>query len=282
MTVNIGPGFYDAVDFSDYSRIKAYNGSSVVNMMRSPLFYKWCKDNPDVPTPAKKLGTFTHTMILEPNRVGDFVVYGDAKDQKVRQGKVWEEFQKLHEGRTIITRKERDAMVGVAVAVRKNPRVADLLRNGRSELSMVWKDLELKVLCKGRIDYLREDGRPVIVDLKTTRDSRPFQFGNQAFRLGYHIKLAMYQDGYHALTGELAQVKIIAVESKPPYETAVYNVPSDVLQQGAEDKLRLMRKILECEAEDKWPGANEEEANLSLPSYAYTESDDLADLELVP
>ena len=147
---------------------------------------------------------------------------------------------------------------------------------------MIWKDKAIDRLFKGRIDYLREDGHPVIVDMKTTRDSRPFKFGNQAFNLGYHIKLALYQNGYYALTGEMAGVKIIAVESKPPYETAVYNVPSDVLQQGQDDYAQLMRKILDCEALGEWPGANEVEADLTLPSYAYTEvSDDLSDLELI-
>lgn len=282
MSVDIGPGFYPAVDFEDYASIKAHNGSSIVHMMRSPLHYRWAKDHPEPPTPAMVLGTITHRMILEPDRIGDFVVWGDKPDQKQRQGNKWEAFKKEHAGHLIITKTERNAMVQIAVAVRRNTRVAELLRGGRSELSMIWKDTELGHLCKGRIDYLREDGQPVIADLKTTRDSRPFQFGNQAYRLGYHIKLAMYQDGYFALTGEIARVKIVAVENKPPYDCAIYNVPPDVLTQGHEDYLRLMGRIHSCEELGSWPGAVEGEPDLSLPSYAYNEtSDDLADLELV-
>ena len=282
MSIDIGPGFYDAVDYADYARIDAFNGSSIVHMMRSPLHYRWHKDNPQPPTPAMILGTITHTMILEPNRIGDFVVWGEKRDQKVRLGKVWDAFKAEHEGQTIITRKERDSMVGIAAAVRRNKCVADLLREGRSELSMVWKDKAIARLFKGRIDYLREDGKPVIVDMKTTRDSRPFKFGNQAYSLGYHIKLALYQNGYYALTGEMAPVKIIAVENKPPDETAVYNVPPEVLQQGQDDYARLMMRILECEESGVWPGANELELDLSLPTYAYAEtSDDLSDLELI-
>jgi hypothetical protein len=280
MSIDIGPGFYDAVDFADYSRVDAYNGSSIVRMSRSPLYYRWCKDHPEPPTPAMILGTITHRMILEPDRVGDFVVFGEKPEQKVRLGKVWDAFKDEHEGKTIITRKERDEMVQIAVAIRRNPTIASLLKDGRSEVSMVWRDTELDHLCKGRVDYLRAD--PLILDLKTARDARPFQFGNQAYKLGYHIKLAMYQDGYFALTGELAPVKIIAVENKPPYDCAIYNVPSDVLQQGHEDGQRLMRRIHECEESGIWPGAVEGEATLSLPTYAYPEtSDDLADLELV-
>jgi hypothetical protein len=228
------------------------------------------------------LGTITHRMILEPERIGDFVVWGEKPDQKVRLGKVWDAFKEEHEGQTIITRKERDAMVGIAVAVRRNKAVAELLHDGRSELSMIWKDRAIGRLFKGRIDYLREDGRPVIIDMKTTRDSRPFKFGAQAYSLGYHIKLALYQNGYFALTGEIVRVKIIAVENKAPFETAVYNVPPEVLQQGQDDYAQLMQQIIDCEALGVWPGANEAESDLSLPTYAYTEvSDDLADLELV-
>lgn len=278
--IDIGPGIYEAVDFEDYASIDAHNGSSVVNMTRSPLYYRWQKDHPEPPTPAMILGTFTHRMILEPDHIGDFVVWGEKPDQKVRLGKVWDAFKSEHDGKTIITRKERDDMVQIAVAVRRNPTIAALLKDGRSEVSMVWKDTQMGHLCKGRIDRLRED--PMILDLKTARDARPFQFGNQAFKLGYHIKLAMYQDGYFALTGELAPVKIIAVENKPPYDCAIYSVPSDILQEGHEEYIRLMRRIRECEESGIWPGAVEGEAQLSLPSYAFSETaDDLADLELV-
>ena len=277
--IDIGPGMYDAVDFSDYASIDAHNGSSVVNMTRSPLYYRWQKDHPEPPSPSMILGTITHRMILEPDSIGDFVTWGEKPDQKVRLGKVWDAFRDEHEGKTIITRKERDDMVQIAVAVRRNPVIASLLKDGRSEVSMVWKDTEMGHLCKGRMDYLRAD--PMILDLKTCRDARPFQFGNQAYKLGYHVKLAMYQDGYFALTGELAPVKIIAVENKPPYDCAIYAVPSDVLQQGAEDYQRLMRRILECEESGIWPGAVEGESALSLPTYAFSEVDDLSGLELI-
>jgi exodeoxyribonuclease VIII len=279
MNIDIGPGLYDAVDFADYASIEAYNGSSIVKMTRSPLYYKWSKDNPEKPSPTMVLGIMTHRMILEPERIGDFVVWGDKPNQKVRLGKVWDEFKAEHEGRTIITKSERNDMVQIAVAVRRNLTIARLLKAGRSEVSMVWKDRDSGHLCKGRMDYLRTD--PTIVDLKTCRDCRPFQFGNQAYKLGYHIKLAMYQDGYFALTGETAPVKIIAVENKPPYDCAVYSVPSDVLQQGHEDGQRLIKRIRECEESGIWPGAVEDELALSLPSYAYETNDDLADLELV-
>lgn len=280
MSIDIGPGFYDAVDFEDYARIDAHNGSSIVHMSRSPLHYRWAKDHPEPPSPAMILGTITHRMILEPDRIGDFVVWGDKRDQKARLGKVWDAFKVEHEGKTIITKRERDAMVQIAVAVRRNPTIAALLKDGRSEVSMVWKDTDLGHMCKGRMDYLRND--PMILDLKTARDARPFQFGNQSYKLGYHIKLAMYMGGYFALTGELAKVKILAVENKPPYDCAIYNVPSDVLQQGQEDYIRLMRRIRECEESGIWPGAVEDEADLSLPTYAFTEtSDDLSDLELI-
>ena len=73
------------------------------------------------------------------------------------------------------------------------------------------------------------------------------------------------------------------VTAEPGYDlVAVYFVPSDVLQQGHEDYIRLMRRIRECEEAGCWPGAVDGEAELSLPTYAYSEaSDDLSDLELV-
>jgi hypothetical protein len=281
MSADIGPGFYDAVDFEDYASIDAFNGSSIVHMTKSPLHYFWHKSHPAPPTPAMILGTVTHRMILEPHRIGDFAVWGENPEEKVRNGKVWDAFREKYAGHMIVNKADRDAMVGMAVAVRRNTSAAGYLRGGRSEVSMVWVDKAIGRLFKGRIDYLCDARKSIIVDLKTTRDCRPFKFGNQAYNLGYHIKLALYQNGYYALTGKMADVKIIAVEGKPPYETAVYNVPRDVLQQGQDDYAVLMKQILACEASGVWPGANEDEADLELPGYAFgDEQDIMSELEL--
>jgi len=276
----LADGFYYEMPFEEYARIDALNGSSIVNMRRSPMYYRFMLDNPLASSPAQALGIATHRLILEPHLTGDFAIWGEVEDQKVRRGKVWEDFRFANRGRMIVTADERDAMVGCMVAAYKNPVAANYLSaEGPTEVSMVWTDRGRR--WKGRIDKLVKS-RSVIVDLKTTRDCTPYRFGGQAYHLAYHIKAAIYWNGYRMLTGKEPTVKFVAVESKRPHESAVYHAHPDIISQGLEDLEALLKTLGECEAAGTWPGAQQEEADLTLPTYAYTyPADDLSDLALV-
>ncbi len=266
-------GFYEGMDFDGYAGIDALNGSSLLHMRRSPMKYRHEKDHPSPPTPAMILGTATHRMILEPDRVNDFSVWGEGEDQNVRRGKVWDAFKAANADRMIITAAERDAMVGMAVGARRNlPIMKYANAKGKCEVSMFWKDSTSGRLYKGRIDKII-DGH-LIPDLKTTRDCRPYKFGAQAYQLGYHIKMAMYWSGYKAITGYEPKMRLLAIESKPPHESAVYRVTKDVLVQGLEEWQQLEQQLAECEKNDDWPAAEQEETDLVLPTWATEKIDE--------
>jgi hypothetical protein len=72
----------------------------------------------------------------------------------------------------------------------------------------------------------------------------------------------------------------IVVESKPPYASAVYRIPSDIIDQGRDEYLEALALLDECERKNEWPGPVVEEQDLSLPSWVYESSDDLTDIGL--
>ena len=271
-------GFVENMPFEEYAKVDALNGSSIVHMRRSPMRYRWEKDNPRPPTPALILGTATHRMILEPNRVGDFAVWGEVEDQKVRRGKVWDEFQAQHENQMILTVAERDAMVGMAVAVRKNlpiRRYADA--KGPTEISMFWRHPFTKRRYKARLDKLIPESH-TIFDLKTTRDCQSYRFGGQAYALGYHIKMAIQWYGYKTITGTEPKMRLGAIDSIAPHESAVYRLTNDIILQGVEECDLLVEKLDECEKTGLWPAEQDEETDLILPSWAT--ADEYADGEV--
>jgi len=264
-------GFVENMPYEEYAKVPALNGSSIIHMRRSPMNYRWKMDNPEPPTPALILGTATHRMILEPNRVGDFAVWGEADDQKVRRGKIWDAFQESHQGKMILTVDERDAMVGMAVAVRKNlpiRRYADA--KGPTEISMFWRHPFTQRRYKARLDKLVPETH-TIFDLKTTRDCQSYRFGGQSYALGYHIKMAIQWYGYKELTGIEPKMRMGAIDSKPPHESAVYRLTKDVLLQGIEELDLLVEKLDACEKSGVWPAEQDEETDLILPSWATAE-----------
>ena len=277
--MDLADGIYEGLTFEQYSAIDALNGSSIVHMRRSPMYYRHMKDNPPESSPAQVLGTATHQLILEPSRTGDFAVWGEIEEQKVRRGKVWDQFCELNKGAFVVTKRERDAMVGCMVAVRRNPVARKhLAADGPTELSMVWTDSVSGRRFKGRIDKLVPH-RNTIVDLKTCRSCEPNRFGAQAYTLGYHIKMAMYADGWRKLVGKEPHVKMVAVESKAPYESAVYRVTKDVLLQGMEELDALIKTLDTCEETNHWPPAMQEESDLLLPAWATSTNEEDFSLE---
>jgi len=219
------------------------------------------------------VGTPSHRLILEPERVGDFAVWGEISEHRTaggnmrpRNGKDWDAFKAANADKMIVTADQRDEMVGMAVGARKNvPIMKYANAKGQTEVSMVWRDKQNGRLWKGRIDKLLLNH--TICDLKTTRDCHRRKFETQSYALGYHIKMSIYWSGYLTLTGHMAHPKLLAIDSKAPYESAVYRVTSDVLLQGADERDELLAMLDKCEETNTWPAELDEETDLMLPTW---------------
>lgn len=274
-------GIFEGMSFDEYIAVDAMSGSSLLHMRRSPLYFRYCADNPEEPTAAMKIGTVIHTATLEPPLLGKIAVWGTREDEKVRRGNVWDAFELAHQGRTIVTVAEHREIVDTVTAVwASQPARKYLGEEGPTEVSMFWVDPGTGVYMKGRVDKLiRTKNTATIVDLKKARNCGPYKFGSQAFALGYHIKAAIYMSGYQILTGVRPKFKWIAIESKRPNECAVYRATPDVITLGGEEMLALVQRWKECMASGNWPPEQEEESDLLLPNYAYNSDDDLADFE---
>lgn len=270
-------GVHENVPYSQYDQIEGLRFSLLKYMERSPMSYRHYCDNPLQPTAPMILGNAAHKAILEPEAV-DFAVWPGPGD---RRGNAYKDWCAMNAGKTLLNQKEADYVLGMQQAVLANPLTKKYLRVGKSELTMVWRDLTFKRDFKARIDRLIEiEDQPHLVSLKSTADCRDFRFGANAYKLAYYVQDAIYQNGYFYLTGQLPQMITIAVESKPPHESAVYRVPNDVLRQGQTDLAKWVGRLAECEKFNKWPPAVEEEQDLVLPSYAYPRGDfEFDDLE---
>lgn len=264
--------------FEEYAAVDALNGSSIVNMRRSPMYYRHCKDNQPQPTDALILGTYTHRLILEPNRVGDFAIW--TKEMGRRFGKTWDAFKAEHAGQSIVTEAECEQMVGMAVSARKCVPIRKYAEaKGPTEVSLFWTDTVTGRAMKCRLDKWIPKSRTVF-DLKTARSCQRYKFGAQSYQLGYHIKMAIQGLGVKACFGVDAHLKLGAIESKAPHESAVYNVTSDIRLQGLEELDALVKRLDECERTNTWPADEQEESDLVLPSWATAQPDTEFELDM--
>jgi hypothetical protein len=152
----------------DYNEIQAIRFSRLKLMDISPHHYR---HHTVKETEAMRIGRATHLAVLEPERYHREIVIWTGG---TRRGKKWDQFRAEHEGMLILKEQDHEQAMRLSKAVRNDTHAARLLSGGSSEVSRVWCDPRTRLKCKARVDYEAE-GR--IVDLKTTRNVRPRDFG---------------------------------------------------------------------------------------------------------
>jgi hypothetical protein len=271
-------GTYPGLSWERYRSIDRAHFSALKEIARSPMHYKFRRDN-ERDSAALSFGRTAHTAILEPERFERECVVWDERTAsgraRPRTGADWEKFCADNAGRTIVKLDEFRFACAVRDAVRRKPSAVRYLNEGEPEVSILWHDAETGRPCKGRIDWLTTVyGIPTVVGLKTARDHALRPFSSQAARLLYHLQWAMYHDGYAALFGgrEPRMIEIV-VETSPPYDSTVYMVPPEVLEAGREDYRRLLARLDECERTNLWPGVSENEMVFELPAWMFDDAE---------
>lgn len=264
----MNPGVYK-LSFEEYSLINAVNFSTLKEMRRSPLHYRHAVEIGFDDSDAFRLGRASHTAVFEPERFAlDYAVFRGER----RSGKDWEAFKDAHPGQTILRVDDYLTAIAIRDAVRNHPVAKKYLDSGIAERSIVWRDGDTDLLCKGRVDW-HNDFHPALVDLKTTRDGDDRMFSSAAARYGYHLQLAFYADGLKTLTGRDCRVIMIVVEKDAPHDVVVYRIDVDVLHAGREEYRELLKRVRGCRDGNIWPGRHTEEQSFELPPWMTREVD---------
>lgn len=140
---------------------------------------------------------------------------------------------------------------------------------GRAEQTIVWEETD-GVMCKARLDWLRDD-REAVDDLKTTTASAsPEQWLRTMYGFGGEIQVAFYLRGCRA-NGFDTDFRFVAVELEPPHLLSVVSLPPDAMAIG-EDKVDwAIRKWGECLRTGEWPGYTKQVAWAEPPAWLETQ-----------
>ena len=271
---------------ADTARISA---SGLKYIHRSPAhFYAQFLDPNRVikpPTPAMLLGTYVHCAILEPERFAKKYVCADDTDicaQIVEGGaksprstgeyKRWlDDFKKSAYGKEIIAQEDYNTCTAMRNAVWELRHVAKLLEGAVTEKSILFIDEGSGAACKARPDAIKHlNGRPVIIEVKTCENASPAVFGRQVVNYGYHNQAAFYIDGFMAMgMSDVAPLFVfLAIEKEPPYASALYYSPDDVLALGRSENAADLRTYSECLRTGRWPGYADVIRPLQFPQWA--------------
>lgn len=254
---------------ADYHALPSVSKSGLDLIARAPAYYRWRRDNPQEPTEAMRLGTLTHTAVLEPDRFADEIVKAEKFDRRTTVGKLGAaEFEAQHAGKEVIEPEEFDQLMRIRDAVFAHPAARKALSDiAHVEASMFWTDPETGLDCRCRPDAFRTND--IIVDLKTTKDASPEGFAKSIANYRYHVQAPFYMDGFKAATGREAKGFVfIAVETEPPHLVAVYVLNEIDQIRGRATYQRDLSTLRRCIDLDEWPGYPDAVQEIRLPKWA--------------
>lgn len=153
-------------------------------------------------------------------------------------------------GKTILSAEEWDRVDGMCHALRMEPAVQRLLRDGRPEVPMVCEDPETGVLLKCKLDWM---GNGVTLDLKSFAQKRGLSIDKSVcdaiWYEGYYRQAYFYEYIRRIVTGEKSKFVLAFVESDPPHETRIKSLQprsdyeSNLYWQRAEAEVRAMIRL---------------------------------------
>lgn len=260
------PGVYDSYTNAEYHAAEGISKSGLDLIHKSPAHYKAALTLPHIETPALRLGTALHTLVLEPAR---FVAEYDFIDGDRRLKATKDAIKEAEAaGKIILTKDEFDAVSGMRDSIFSR-KIARALINGAAVELSVFSELDgVRVKC--RPDGWRIGGG-ILFDLKTTADASPAGFARSVAKYRYHVQEAFYRHVVASITGDDPDKLVfvfIAVENKPPYEVALYNLDEMAQLQGIIEAREDLRRYREAKEKNDWHGYSPLIEKLSLPRWA--------------
>ena len=221
----------------------------------------------DEDTLGRAMGREVHRLILEPDSEPDYVIWEGGD----RRGKAWKEFEAANFGKTIFKPNEVAHCNKMAEAVASHPAAKSLLKGCAFEYVLEWRDPQTGLACKGRLDAVKPG---VLIDIKSCASIGPRQFARTAAEMGYHLQLAHYSNGIKAIRGYFpAKIYIIAVEVRPPYDVAVYEIGPEPMEIAQMELAYTMKLLKTCIDRQEWPGIASEPQTLAFPGYIFGEGE---------
>lgn len=230
---------------ADYDAHKALNQSGSKLLLISPGHYKADQDAPRKDTPALRIGSLTHLLVLQPELFTSSVICTpeDAPKkptQKQREAKKpkaetleaiawWDNFEEASQGKMVVALDEYQDAVQSGQALK-----AELAHWGINPLAT---ELCLtcdfgKVKLKAQLDLVTADGW--IYDLKTSGELlNPRNILNTTYKRGYHLQAAFYCLMFKQVFGFRPKgFRMVFVEKAAPNATQVFEVSQELQAEG--------------------------------------------------
>lgn len=270
-------GLRYGIPSEQYHASKAVSNSMLSDLNDSPAHCYALHFDPArperVPTEAMRLGTITHTAILEPDLFrSKYTVKPEGLSLASKEGKDWKASMV---GLEVIASDEYEMIRAQKAAVMRDQKLAEILGSGKPEVSAFWSDKATGLLCRCRPDWIQFTGpnRVRVFDLKTTPDVTPDSVSKSVWSFGYHRQQAHYTRGLEACGLVVEEFVFGFVTKKYPFFAIPYVLDDETVAQGVEEVEELMSLFANCNRSGQWPLTGGGIQVVGLPGWARRETE---------
>lgn len=213
--------------YYDYLRSAALSSSRLGRIKRSPKEDHYVMQYGSPKTQALIDGGLFHTMILEPDKLNQYVFL----DVESKNTKKYKEAAEHHSD--VYTAKEKREAERLVDALYRCEQAKSLLINADYEIPMI--DYICDVPFRAKADVLRHDG--MIVDLKTTQDIQNFHVSAEKY--GYHRQAYIYC----TLWGLPAEAFTFLVIDKKTLDIGIFDCSEEFFERGRQDTENIIKRF---------------------------------------
>lgn len=254
---------------AEYAALPGMRRSDLFRIAQSPAHFKYYVENPQPETPALTFGRALHELVLTPKTWRDHYAVMPDIDRRTKDGKVqYETFVQYEaKGRTVISQIDFDVMHEMKVALVQDRFANALLFSDDSydhEHVFTWTDRQTDEPCKVKVDALATfNGKPYIVDYKTTASCEGRAFERSVKKYGYKLQAGMYTEALWYDKQDEYGFIFVAQEKTPPYAVRCYIANDDFICEGTDEFHELMGLYKYCKDNKRWFGYEGAEASMT-------------------
>ena len=287
----------------DYDTLPGWNASLLKLAISKTPRHAWAAyRDPERPvqkgTPAFRIGTMLHQALLEPE---EWALIDPCEHGATTKAYAAAAAQLADLGRSIALSSEYEIAKTLSTAIRTHPVLSSMFDDKYrwlNELTLAWVDAKSSHPCKARLDAVRFTGNELIIlDLKSTADASPIDFGKSAANYGYILQGSFYTDSVFNCIRQLEELlelpagtlnsvpvsfEFVCAEKEYPFQVARYRLTAEQLQIGRRMYQKALDLVTVAYEMDFWPGYPVAPMPLELPSWAWAQMERLIGEEEQP
>ncbi len=241
----------DGVPEAVYHAFPAMSATGLKEFRKGPGYFKHWRENPGEDTQARLEGRLVHMSLGEPDRLKQDVVVVDGHRGRTD---VKEEIAHYKgQGLTVCKPEDMKMALETGAFCRKHPRIAELLRAGVAERTLLWKDPTTGAQCKARVDWMTPT--MAMADWKTfdkVYDDDALEY--QIRTMFYQFQSAWYLEGFYRVYGRRARAFYHGfIRHEPPYDAAVREICQHSVEETIPYIQRALARYAECVQKNHWP-----------------------------